>query len=198
MNDNPRTYPREVAGDGATVELRLLAAGDADALKAFIATLSDHDLLFLTRDITHPKVIEAWVEAAADGRVKSLLAWQDGKVVGCTALVTHQLSWSSHVGEIRVLLAPALRGKGLGRVLIQECFAQALELGLAKLCVQMTTDQHAAIAGFEGIGFRAEAVFRNHVRDRQGRQHDLAVLSHDVAEVQSRMEAYGVAGALGA
>jgi hypothetical protein len=87
------------------------------------------------------------------------------------------------------------RGVGLGRVLIQECFAQALELGLAKLCVQMTVDQRAAIAGFEGIGFHAE---RNHVRDRDGKLHDLAVLSHDVGEVQSRMAAYGIPDAVGA
>ena len=77
-------------------------------------------------------------------------------------------------------------------------FAQALELGLAKLCVQMTVDQRAAIAGFEGIGFRAEALFRDHVRDRDGKLHDLAVLSHDVGEVQSRMTAYGISDAVGA
>ena len=75
---------------------------------------------------------------------------------------------------------------------------QALELGLAKLCVQMTVDQRAAIAGFEGIGFRAEALFRNHVRDRDGKLYDLAVLSHDVGEVQSRMAAYGIPDAVGA
>ena len=101
--------------------------------------------------------------------------------------------WETDAGR-----SPALRGKGLGRVLIQECFAQALELGLAKLCVQMTVDQRAAIAGFEGIGFRAEALFRNHVKDRDGKLHDLAVLSHDVSEVESMMHAYGIDDAVGA
>ena len=61
---------------------------------------------------------------------------------------------------------------------------QALELGLAKLCVQMTVDQRAAIESFENIGFRAEALFRNHVKDREGKLHDLIVLSHDVGEVR--------------
>ena len=162
-----------------------MSAGDTADLKIFIASLPEHDLLFLSRDITHPKVIEAWVAAIPEGRVKSLVALENGVIVGCTAIVLHELSWSRHVGELRVLVSPSWRGKGLGRVLIQECFAQALELGLAKLCVQMTVDQRAAIVGFEGIGFRAEALFRNHVKDRDGKLHDLAVLSHDIGEVES-------------
>ena len=96
-------------------------------------------------------------------------------------------------------MSPALRGKeGHGRVLVQECFAQALELGLAKLCVQMTIDQRAAIAAFDGIGFRAEALFRNHVKDRDGKLHDLAVLSHDVSAVDSMLHVYGIDDAVGA
>ena len=71
-------------------------------------------------------------------------------------------------------------------------------LELSKLCVQMTVDQRAAVASFEGIGFRAEALYRNHVRDREGRMHDLAVLSDDVVEAASKMQAYGIADAVGA
>ena len=181
MTNASREYPRTVSCNGSTVELSLMSASDVADLKAFVASLPEHDLLFLSRDITNPKVIEAWIAAISEGRVKSLVARENGAFVGCTAIVMHDLLWSQHVGELRVLVSPALRGKGLGSVLIQECFAQALELQLAKLCVQMTVDQRAAIAGFEAVGFRAEALFRNHVKDRDGKLHDLAVLSHDVS-----------------
>src|ERR1700722_6842385 len=50
----------------------------------------------------------------------------------------------------RVLVAPSWRGKGLGRGLIQESFAQALEFGLEKLCVQMIIDQRPASAVYAG------------------------------------------------
>jgi L-amino acid N-acyltransferase YncA len=198
MNNASREYPRTVSCDGSAVELRPMSSGDVAGLKAFVASLPEHDLLFLSRDITHPKVIDAWIAALPEGRVKSLVAQENGVIVGCTAIILHELSWSRHVGELRVLVSPTWRGKGLGTALIQECFAQALELGLAKLCVQMTVDQRAAIAGFESIGFRAEALFRNHVKDRDGRLHDLAVLSHDVGEVQSRMAAFGLSDAVDA
>ena len=39
-------------------------------------------------------------------------------VVATTAIVRDQLSWSPHVAEIRVLVSPDMRGKGLGRALL--------------------------------------------------------------------------------
>jgi RimJ/RimL family protein N-acetyltransferase len=198
MNETAHTLPRPITCGGSTLELARMAPGDGEALAAFAAALPAHDLLFLRRDISQPKVIAAWMQASAEGRLHSLAARDaDGALVGCTAIVVDALSWSRHVGELRVLVAPAWRGKGLGRLLIQECFAQALELGLDKLVAQMTVDQEAAIAVFEELGFRAEALLRDHVKDREGQLHDLALLSHDVRAVQSRLQAYGVSDALG-
>jgi RimJ/RimL family protein N-acetyltransferase len=180
------------------LDLAPLQPADVAELSAFVAQLPPHDLLFLRRDIGQPKVVAAWMDSIRDGRLHSLAARDGGTMVGCTAIVVDALSWSRHVGELRVLVAPSWRGRGLGRVLIQACFAQALELGLEKLVAQMTVDQGAAIAVFEELGFRAEALLRNQVKDRDGRLHDLALLSHDVAAVQSRLQALGVADALGA
>jgi hypothetical protein len=42
------------------------------------------------------------------------------------------------------------------------------------------------------MGFRGEALLRDHVKDRSGTKHDLVILSHDVARFQSQMEAYGL------
>ena len=81
-------------------------------------------------------------------------------------------------------------------LLTQEAFALALELGIEKMVAQMTVDQKGAIAVFEGMGFRPEALLRDHVKDREGKKHDLLVLSHDVARFESQMDAYGVSEAL--
>jgi N-acetylglutamate synthase-like GNAT family acetyltransferase len=192
MKTTSRAYPRTVSCAGSSIEIGLMTPVHAAELSTFVDSLPAHDLLFLRRDISHPKVIAAWMEALREGRVISLVAHRDRELVGCTAIVTQDLSWSRHVGELRVLVGIALRGTGLGRQLIQESFAQALDLGLEKLCVQMTVDQRAAIAVFEELGFRAEALLKNHVKDRAGQNHDLALLSHDVKAVQATMQAYGI------
>ena len=197
MSETQRSYPRRIACGDSQVQIARMTSGDLHALAAFVATLPLHDLLFVSRDIGHPKVIHAWMRALDAGELTSLVARDGDVMVGCTAILTDALSWSKHVGELRVLVSPAWRGKGLGRGLIQECFAQALELGLKKLVAQMTTDQRAAIAVFEELGFRAEALLARHVADRDGKLHDLVLLSHDVDAVAARNEVYGLRDALG-
>ena len=175
---------------------RLLTPADGDAVLAFAQTLSAHDLLFLRRDISQPKVVAAWMDATRAGRIVTVLATRSTAVLGCATLVRDELSWSKHVGELRVILEPASRGLGLGGQLTQEVFALAVELGVEKLVAQMTVDQRGAIGVFEGLGFRAEALLHDHVKDRDGNTHDIVILSHDVARFQSQMAAYGVAQAI--
>ena len=195
-SDAPRSYPRTVDCDGIAVELRRMGAADQAAVLAFTQSLPVHDLLFMRRDVRQPKVVAAWVRAIDEDRVASLVAVRDGAVIGTTAIVHDALSWSSHVGDLRIVLSLGFRGKGLGRVLTQECFAMALELGLEKLTALMTVDQRAAIAVFETLGFRPEALLRGYVKDSAGEVHDIVVLSHDVARFQAQQAAYGVTDAL--
>ena len=191
-----RSYPRNVKTDAGEIEFRLMSRTDAAAMLEFAQKLPTHDLLFLPRNISQPKVLSAWIDEIERGDITSLLAIKDGKVVGCSALVRDPHSWSPHVGEIRMVVSLDVRGQGVGRALSQETFALALGVGLEKLSVQMTVDQQAAIALFESLGFKAEALLREHVRDVDGKKHDIVVLGHNIAQVRSQMLAYGLAEAV--
>src|SRR3954464_5134978 len=196
MSSETRSYPRHVKTEAGDIEFRLMSAADEAAVLEFAQKLPSHDLLFLPRNISEPKVLSAWVKEIERGAITSLLAVRAGKVVGCGTLVRDPHSWSPHVGEIRMVVASQVRGQGVGRALSQETFALALSAGLEKLTVQMTVDQRAAIALFESLGFRAEALLRDHVRDLDGKTHDIVVLGHNIAQVQAQLEAYGVPGAV--
>ncbi|MGE5166548.1 MAG: N-acetyltransferase family protein [Sphingobacteriales bacterium] len=191
-----RSYPRRVNTEAGEIEFDLMRRADEAAVLAFAKALPAHDLLFLPRNISQPKVLSAWISEIERGDIVSLLARKNGAVVGCGTLVKDSLSWSPHVGEIRMVVSLDVRGKGVGRALSQETFALALASGLEKLSVQMTVDQRAAIALFESLGFKAEALLRDHVRDAGGQKHDIVVLGHNVAQVQAQLEAYGLPGAV--
>jgi RimJ/RimL family protein N-acetyltransferase len=191
-----RSYPRHVKTDTGDIEFRLMTRADEAAVLDFARKLPTHDLLFLPRNISEPKVLSAWINEIERGAFTSLLAIQAGKVVGCGTLVRDPHSWSPHVGELRMVVSLDVRGQGVGRALSQETFALALGAGLEKLSVQMTVDQQAAIALFESLGFKAEALLRDHVRDVNGKTHDIVVLGHNIARVQAQLEAYGVPGAV--
>ena len=185
-------YPRTVPIDQGEAVLAAMTPADESDLLGFARRLPVHDLLFLRRDITHPKVMAAWVAELESGGIVSLVARQAGVIVGCSAVVRDELSFSPHVGELRVLVAPEVRDRGLGRLLIQESFLVALDLGIEKLVAQMTVDQQSAVGVFEELGFKPEALLKDHVRSPDGTKHDLVVLSHDVARFQAQMDAYGL------
>ncbi|MEN2787604.1 GNAT family N-acetyltransferase [Sphingomonas qilianensis] len=160
--------------------IRRFTIADRDAMLAFAQTLPEHDLLFLGRDLKHPRVVDAWQAAIAEGWIDSFVAEENGALIGSAALVRDPLSWSAHVGEIRLLVTPDKRGAGLGRDLLEAIFAVAPQRGVAKLTAQMTPDQVGSVMLFESLGFRAEGLLKQHVRDRGGKTHDVAVLSRNL------------------
>lgn len=190
MSELDNRYPRQINLKDGAVSLDLLLDPSAQEISDFAAALPNTDLLFLNRNIQQPKVLDAWRESIVQGDIVSIAARRGAKVLGTTAVVRDRLSWSAHVGELRILILPEARDMGLGRELIQESFLIGLSLGLEKLTVRMTLDQESAIAVFEEMGFKNEALFRNHVKDNLGDKHDLLIMSHDVEGFASQMQAY--------
>ena len=172
--------------------IRPFAAADRDAMVTFATSLPEHDLLFLGRDLRHPAVIAAWLRAIEEGWIDSLIAEEDGCVVGTAALVRDPLGWSAHVGEVRLLVSSGRRGAGLGRDLLECIFALAHRHRLAKLTAAMTPDQTGSVTLFESLGFRAEALLRDQVRNRAGESYDLAILAHNFARVAAQHHALGL------
>jgi RimJ/RimL family protein N-acetyltransferase len=187
-----RPYPRHVNTDAGEIEFRLMRRADESAVLEFAKKLPTHDLLFLPRNISEPKVLSAWINEIERGAITSVLGLKEGRVVGCGTLVRDPHSWSPHVGELRMVVSTDVRGQGVGRALSQETFLLALGVGLEKLSVQMTVDQRAAIALFESLGFKAEALLRDHVRDVDGKKHDIVVLGHNIAQFSAQLEAFGL------
>lgn len=184
--------------EGFRFEARKMTAEDSDLILAFARALPEHDRLFLRRDITTPEEVERWCRAVEAGRVTTLLAIQDGTMLGYATVDQSGEPWTQHVAELRVVVGVDVRGKGLGRFLTEQAFRTALEAGVDKLIARMTLDQQGAIAVFENLGFRPEGLLKEHVVDRDGTKHDLLVLAHSVAEFEANRSGFGVADALGA
>jgi L-amino acid N-acyltransferase YncA len=192
-NEHSLQLPRQVRlSDGSDIMLRMLDRSQVEPFLNFTQSLSEHDLLFLRTDITNPGVVADWLDNIEAGRINTIVAEREGRIYGYGSLHLSNAPWSQHVGELRVLISDEMRGKGLGRALTEAIFAQALDSGIEKMVAQMTLDQQGAISTFEQLGFRPEALLRDHVKDRRGEKHDLLVYSHDVASFQSQLDAYGV------
>ena len=99
MSEASRSYPRRIECGGSQIDIARMRSSDRDALAAFVATQPPHDLLFVPRDISQPKVVDAWMRSIEAGELTSLVARDGDAVVGCTAIFTDALSWSRHVAD---------------------------------------------------------------------------------------------------
>jgi len=194
-NIRSRSYPREVALKDGAVTFRMMTAIDRDSILAFARHLPPDDLLFLRVDITAPAGVEEWLDNINDGRTITVLAEQNGAVVGYASIHHNDVMWNRHIGEIRVNVAAEFRKQGLGRKLVDDVFAIARDIGLRKITAQMTPDQRGARMTFERLGFSPEALLADFVVDREGKTRDLLIMSHDVTGFTNVQH---VAGAIGA
>jgi L-amino acid N-acyltransferase YncA len=180
-----------VGGGAATarartdVEVRALTNDDVEALTEFFASVPEGDRTFFKEDVSDPVVIAGWVAVADRHR---LIALVDGRIAGYVA-VLKGIGWSSHVGELRLVIAPEFRGRGIGRLLAQRAVVEALELGVVKLVVDVVAGQDRLFDMFTKLGFEQEGRLRRHVRSATGETHDLLVLSHFVDELAASLAA---------
>jgi len=183
-----RSYPHTVTlSDGRQVQLRLMTPGtDVYRLHAFATSLPKDDLQFLRVDITRLIVVIHWAQNIKAGLTVTVLAEEDGDVVGYASVHNDQVSWQRHLGELRIQVGQAYRGRGLGGLLGKEIFAVASDLGIEKIVAQMTADQRQAIALVGRHGFKQEAILHDFVIGRDGRKNDLVVMTRNLAGSESR------------
>jgi L-amino acid N-acyltransferase YncA len=174
------------------MEIRRIEPGDEAAIERFLNGIPDADRTFLKEDVADPAVVAAWVRP---GDARSIAVDEHGGVVGYVAVVPLH-GWSSHVGEVRIVVDPDNRGRGVGRELARHAVLEALELDLSKLVVEVIADQEALIAMFRELGFEPEALLIDHVRDRSGGLRDLLVLAHSAEQQWASMATAGIVDGL--
>lgn len=173
------------------MEIRELDAADREAIERFVERVPEGDRTFFKEDVQSPAVIEAWTRPGTARAV----AVDGGEVVGYVAVVPLH-GWSSHVGEVRVVVDPERRGRGIGRALARCAVTGAIELELRKMVVEVVAEQEATIAMFRSLGFDPEALLTDHVRDQSGALRDLMILAHSVEAQWSSMVVAGIADEL--
>ena len=170
------------------MQIRELEVTDREAIERFVGRVPEGDRTFFKEDVDAPEVIEAWTRPGTARAV----AVEDGEVVGYVAVVPLH-GWSSHVGEVRVIVDPDHRARGIGRALARRAVTGAIELGLRKMVVEVVADQEPTIAMFRSLGFDPEALLADHVRDQAGAVRDLMILAHAVDQQWSSLVVAGIA-----
>lgn len=177
-------YPKIVRlKDGAEVTLRPMVKEDVEKLLAFFRKLPDEDRFFLKEDVTDANVIQRWADELDYEKAFPVLAEVGGEIVADATLHIQEWGWSRHVGEVRCVVAREYQRKGLGTIMIRQVFHRALQKGLHKLQASMPDKQVGAMKAFQAIGFKKEAVLKEHALDIKGNKHALIIMTNSVADL---------------
>jgi ribosomal protein S18 acetylase RimI-like enzyme len=157
-----------------TIEITTFSATDVDDVWAFFQRLPEGDRTFVKEPVTELDAVWAW---AGDSAALRSVARLGGDVVGYVA-VFPGVGWSRHVGELRLVVDPTVRRRGIGQRLARHALRVAVEASLTKVVVEVVAVQESTIALFTQLGFRAEALLEDQVQDPAGNYADLIVLAN--------------------
>ncbi len=122
---------------------------NAEVSRALIGALNDELRgLYSEPGATHFRLDP---DEVTDGRGIFLVAYRDGNPVACGAL---RLLDGETAELKRMYVAPAVRGKGLGRRLVTALEAEARALNVRRLVLETGVRQTAALALYRATGFR--------------------------------------------
>ena len=173
-------------------DLTQIGPDDAATLATFLDEMPEEDRTFFKEEIDL-ETVQRWI---LEERNPRWILTEDGRVAAMLSIIPG-VGWSSHVGELRLVVGRDFRRRGLGRRLARVGVTEAVRLGLKKIVVEVAADKDGDIEMFTSIGFRPEALLVDQIRDRNGELHDLVLLSHDVPEVAASMDVLGLDQAVG-
>ena len=140
-----------------------------------------------------PRQRRQW--ARARGR-RWLALDDDGSVIGIVAVLPCRAGLTTSA-SFAWSCTPSIVAQGIGRALARHALFQAVEMGLAKVIVEVVAQQESAAAMFTALGFEGEALLRDQIRDRSGQPRDLIMLAHYVQDTWSAMSSVGLDHELG-
>ena len=157
--------------------IRPLRADDKTELRRFFLRTPEEDRFYLNSAVTAPEVIREFTDGIDFDQTIPLVAADSGRILADSTLHRSRRAARRHVGELRVVVDPAFRGRGLGARLIRELVEVGRDIGLSKLFFELVgRRENDAIQAASAAGFQRAAVLEGRVRDMYGSLQDLVIM----------------------
>jgi len=174
-------YPKKITlKAGFTCTLRPLEAKDEKSFHDFFQAIPEREKLFIKHRVSDRTVIREWCKNIDPGRILSLLAIHEKRIIADCSLHQQLGGWKRHIGRLSVLVHPDYRGRGLAKAMAQELIGLARNSGLEKMEAEFLGEQEAAIKMFSLLGFRQFLHLENYVKDMQAITHDYVLMGVDL------------------
>ena len=174
--------------DGTEVTIRDLTLEDLEALMKFYLALPEEDRKYLRVDVTQKNVVKKRIKQIESGNIVRIIALIGEEIVADGALELFTEEWRKHQGELRVIVAREHQRKGLGMIMMRELYFLAAQKKVEKIIVRIMRPQVAARNICRKLGFHEELVIPDYVRDIEGKEQDLIIMTCDMKEFWEELE----------
>jgi L-amino acid N-acyltransferase YncA len=184
-------YPKELELiDKTRVTIRPVEPVDVEGLYKFFSKITRLDLLVYKDDVTKWENVEDWFAASNYGKAFQLVALSKDKIVAKGSLHSEGLYWS-HAAELKLIVDPNYRRKGLGSQLFNILLYEGLKRHFEKIIVRYISDNISFTKILNRYGFKPETVLSCYVKDELSSiTKDLVIASYDLENWERRFEFY--------
>jgi putative acetyltransferase len=137
------------------IDIRRGVLDSPDAAALIAALNAELKALFPEAGATHFSLSGAQVEASEGAFV---VAYREDVAVGCGAV--RRVDVDGAIGELkRMYVDPSVRGRGIGRALVEALECEARRLGMTRIVLETGTRLPAAIGLYEAMGYAPIPLF---------------------------------------
>jgi L-amino acid N-acyltransferase YncA len=171
-------YPKQLTlRNHGDVTVRPLQPDDGDELLRFFLSIPEDERFFLKHEVTAPAVISDWVQHLDFHAALPLVALEGERIVGEAVLIRKRGPARSHLGELRIVVAPDYRDCGLGTALIRELCDIASDAEFNGILFETIPDtEPEAYETAQWLGFIGVGTIEGGARDQKGHLHDIALM----------------------
>ena len=186
---NGLSYPKELRlKDGCLLVIRPTTPDDTEGLIEFYRSIPEQDRHVLRRDVTNRQIMQERLTEIELEYLIAHVALLDGMIIGEATIFSQPYGWFRHIGDLRIILDPRYRSRGIGAMLTADMIEVAVHRNLDKIMVHLMESQVQQIQRLKKMGFVEEAKLRNHITDHRGDKHNLVIMTHYVADLWRQME----------
>ena len=183
-------YPILISlSDKTEVEVKEYDDKDNYGVISFLNEIPQADFLIYKQDVCEQENPGVWFIDKNKEKLFEIISVFDKKVIGIGTLHKEGIYWQNSA-ELKILIDPKHRGKGLGSVMFNLLLQQGLSIKIQKIIVRYLASNQNFIRILRHYNFQPETLLNQYIMDDEKHYKDLIIASFNLDEWNRRFEYY--------